>query len=181
MKCVRQETWAEEHLSPESYRDPAGHTPPDDTDQFQDPISFQKIPVDALWIMDEVGEVPESYCPGPALTLHYSKWEGRRCPASSKQAGRQAGRCRQQGAWVRGGVGPQGNTSLGNTSAGCSPSSPHLPHPTPAFPPGPAGTGSCSSGAGWTRFASKTKPLYLRGKKGVGWRGGHGCDNEKQR
>lgn len=46
-------------------------------DQFQNPISFQKITVDALWIMDEVGEVLESYCPGPALTLHYSIWEGK--------------------------------------------------------------------------------------------------------
>lgn len=31
---------------------------------------------------------------------------------------------------VRGGPGPQGNTSLGNTSAGCNPGSPRLPHLT---------------------------------------------------
>ena len=31
--------------------------------------------------------------------------------------GQQAGRCRQQAAWVRGGVSPQGNTSLVNAFA----------------------------------------------------------------
>lgn len=48
---------------------------------------------------------------------------------------------RRQGTWVQGGTGPQGNTSLGNTSASCSPSSPRLPHPAPAFPPGPSESG----------------------------------------
>lgn len=33
----------------------------------------------------------------------------------------------------RGGTGPQGDTSLGNVSAGCSPNSPRLP-PHPRFP-----------------------------------------------
>lgn len=43
--------------------------------------------------------------------------------------GQQAGRCRQQGAWVRGGVSPQGHTSLGNAFAAAAPGL--LASPTP--------------------------------------------------
>lgn len=35
------------------------------------------------------------------------------------------------------------------------------PPPDPALPPGPVRTESCSSRAGWTRFASETNPLFV--------------------
>ena len=126
---------------------------------------------DTLWIMDEVGEGLESYCRGPDLTLPCSSWEGR---SAQRATGRQV---QAAGSMGQGRGEPSGTYISRECFCCCSPRSLGLPHTTPALPPGPAGTESCSSGSEPTWFGSKTNSFFLGEKKG-GRRGRHGLERQ---
>lgn len=76
---------------------------------------------------------------------------------------RQAARAR-----VRGGAGPQGNTALGDTSAGCSPPSPRLRHLAPTSPQAQLGLGAAHLELGGPDLHQKQIPCSLElGHRGL--------------